>query len=115
MDFRVSGDSQLIYASQVMEHVPDDRRVLADMFGQWDHVRQYGVDFADLIADVGINVRCIGIVDFGKARRARMGLRPGDKIICRPKTRWIMRASNRSTAVKNNFSGLRHPAGFCRL
>jgi len=75
----------VIYASHVMEHVPDDAQVLRNMlralkpggeawlivplwekpsedgpsdlsprererrFGQWDHVRQYGRDFADRI------------------------------------------------------------------
>ncbi len=86
----------IIYASHVMEHVPDDaqvlrniaqciearRRGLADRaavaegdrrrasqsqparawsarFGQWDHVRQYGRDFADRIAAAGLQIDMI--------------------------------------------------------
>lgn len=85
----------IIYASHVMEHVPDDAVVLrniaaalkpggeawlivplwnkpsedgpADLsgrarerrFGQWDHVRQYGRDFADRIAAAGLSVDVI--------------------------------------------------------
>jgi SAM-dependent methyltransferase len=84
-----------IYASHVMEHVPDDARVLANIaralrpggeawlivplwdcptedgdaampprererrFGQWDHVRQYGADFADRIAAAGLTVEMV--------------------------------------------------------
>lgn len=84
-----------IYASHVMEHVPDDARVLSNLhralrpggeawlivplwdrptedgapdlagrererrFGQWDHVRQYGRDFADRIAAAGFAVDVI--------------------------------------------------------
>lgn len=82
----------IVYASHVMEHVPDDAQVLrniaralkpggeawlivplwdrpsedgpADLsprererrFGQWDHVRQYGRDFADRIRAAGLEV-----------------------------------------------------------
>lgn len=85
----------IIYASHVMEHVPDDAQVLrnilralkpggeawlivplwgkpsedgsADLsprererrFGQWDHVRQYGPDFAQRIATAGLEVDII--------------------------------------------------------
>ena len=85
----------LIYASHVMEHVPDDARVLANIFralkpggeawlivplwdrptedgsyamsprerekrfGQWDHVRQYGPDFADRIRAAGFDLEVI--------------------------------------------------------
>ncbi len=84
-----------IYASHVMEHVPDDALVLrnilkalkpggeawlivplwqkasedgaADLsprererrFGQWDHVRQYGRDFADRVRTAGLEVDMI--------------------------------------------------------
>jgi SAM-dependent methyltransferase len=84
-----------IYASHVMEHVPDDAVVLRNLlralkpggeawllvplwskpsiegssdlsprererrFGQWDHVRQYGRDFADRIAAAGFGVDMI--------------------------------------------------------
>jgi len=85
-----------IYASHVMEHVPDDGAVLRNMlralrpggeawllvplwdlpsvdgpadlsprererrFGQWDHVRQYGPDFAERIAAAGF---CVSMMD----------------------------------------------------
>lgn len=88
-----------IYASHVMEHVPDDARVLANIaralrpggeawlivplwdrptedgdmampprererrFGQWDHVRQYGPDFADRIAAAGLSVETVAARD----------------------------------------------------
>ena len=88
-----------IYASHVMEHVPDDARVLANIaralrpggeawlivplwdrptedgdmtlpprererrFGQWDHVRQYGPDFADRIAASGLSVEVVAARD----------------------------------------------------
>jgi len=84
-----------IYASHVMEHVPDDAVVLRNLlralkpggeawlvvplwdkpsedgpldlsgrererrFGQWDHVRQYGRDFADRIRAAGLDVEPI--------------------------------------------------------
>ncbi len=84
-----------IYASHVMEHVPDDALVLRNLvralkpggeawllvplwdkasedgplnlsgrererrFGQWDHVRQYGRDFADRIATAGFDIELI--------------------------------------------------------
>jgi SAM-dependent methyltransferase len=88
-----------IYASHVMEHVPDDARVLANIaralrpggeawlivplwdrptedgdmslpprererrFGRWDHVRQYGPDFADRIAAAGLKVEMVAACD----------------------------------------------------
>jgi SAM-dependent methyltransferase len=84
-----------IYASHVMEHVPDDAVVLRNLyralkpggeawllvplwdkpsedgpsnlsgtererrFGQWDHVRQYGRDFADRIRAAGFEIELI--------------------------------------------------------
>jgi len=90
----------LFYASHVMEHVPDDTVVLANIFkalkpgaeawfmvplwdkptedggaemsgrererryGQWDHVRQYGPDFADRIARAGFEVSLLRAQDF---------------------------------------------------
>lgn len=84
-----------IYASHVMEHVPDDAVVLRNLlralrpggeawllvplwekpsvdgpadlsgrererrFGQWDHVRQYGRDFAQRIAAAGFDVELL--------------------------------------------------------
>lgn len=99
-----------IYASHVMEHVPDDARVLANMhralrpggeawlivplwnrptedgapdlsgrererrFGQWDHVRQYGRDFADRIAAAGFTVDLIDAAQLSASDVARMAL-----------------------------------------
>jgi len=90
-----AGRFDRIYASHVIEHVPDDAVVLRNMlrslkpggeawllvplwdlpsvdgppglsarerekrFGQWDHVRQYGPDFADRIAAAGFDVSMI--------------------------------------------------------
>ena len=99
-----------IYASHVMEHVPDDAVVLANMrralkpggeawllvplwdkpredgpsdlsgrereqrFGQWDHVRQYGRDFADRISAAGLEVDLIDAARLPAATVHRMGL-----------------------------------------
>jgi SAM-dependent methyltransferase len=99
-----------IYASHVMEHVPDDARVLSNIarslkpggeawlivplwarssedgapdlsgrererrFGQWDHVRQYGLDFADRIAAAGLSVEVIAARDLPPADLARMAI-----------------------------------------
>lgn len=99
-----------IYASHVMEHVPDDARVLANVaralrpggeawlivplwekasedgaadlsgrererrFGQWDHVRQYGPDFASRIAAAGLDVEVIAARDLPPEDVARMGI-----------------------------------------
>lgn len=103
-----------IYASHVMEHVPDDARVLANIaralrpggeawlivplwdrpsedgaldmsprarerrFGQWDHVRQYGPDFADRIAAAGLDVEVLAASDLPTADRRHMAL--GDRL-----------------------------------
>lgn len=92
MELADEGRFDLFYASHVMEHVPDDRAVLRNIwralkpggeawlivplwdgptedgsfampprererrFGQWDHVRQYGPDFADRIRAAGFDV-----------------------------------------------------------
>jgi SAM-dependent methyltransferase len=100
----------IIYASHVMEHVPDDARVLSNIaralrpdgeawlivplwskssedgppdlsgrererrFGQWDHVRQYGRDFADRIAAAGLGIELIDAVDLPAADVRRMAL-----------------------------------------
>ncbi len=100
----------LFYASHVMEHVPDDRLVLANIlralkpggeawlivplwdrptedgsfamsprererrFGQWDHVRQYGHDFADRIRTAGFDLEEIAAVDLDPAVRRRFAL-----------------------------------------
>lgn len=99
-----------VYASHVMEHVPDDRHVLGNLhralkpggeawlivplwerptedggpdlsgrererrFGQWDHVRQYGRDFAQRIAAAGFTVDMIDSADLPPADVQRMAL-----------------------------------------
>ncbi|MDZ7894384.1 MAG: methyltransferase domain-containing protein [Sphingobium sp.] len=99
-----------IYASHVMEHVPDDHAVLANLFralkpggeawllvplwdrptedgsfdipprererrfGQWDHVRQYGADFADRIRAAGFVLEELRAADVDPSSRARMAL-----------------------------------------
>ena len=100
----------LFYASHVMEHVPDDARVLRNIlaslkpggeawlivplwngpteegapgmsaaererrFGQWDHVRQYGPDFADRIRAAGFELEEIAAEDCAADDRRRMAL-----------------------------------------
>ncbi len=99
-----------IYASHVMEHVPDDALVLTNIarslkpggeawlivplwnrpsedgsmdlsgrererrFGQWDHVRQYGLDFADRIAAAGLQVEVIAARDLPPGDVATMAI-----------------------------------------
>lgn len=99
-----------IYASHVMEHVPDDAQVLSNIaaalkpggeawlivplwdrpsedgpadlsgrerekrFGQWDHVRQYGLDFADRITAAGLEVEVIAAVDLPPEDVRRMAI-----------------------------------------
>ncbi|MCE7797298.1 class I SAM-dependent methyltransferase [Sphingobium sufflavum] len=99
-----------IYASHVMEHVPDDARVLSNIarslkpggeawlivplwakpsedgamdlsgrererrFGQWDHVRQYGLDFAERIATAGLSVEVIAARDLPPGDVATMAI-----------------------------------------
>lgn len=99
-----------IYASHVMEHVPDDRRVLGNMFralkpggeawlivplwdrptedgshdmpprererrfGQWDHVRQYGMDFADRVRAAGFHLDIVRAADVERTARDRQAL-----------------------------------------
>ncbi len=103
-----------IYASHVMEHVPDDAVVLDNLrhalkpggeawllvpiwekptedgppdlsprererrYGQWDHVRQYGYDFADRIAAAGLSVDVIDSESITRDDVRRMGL--GDRV-----------------------------------
>lgn len=100
----------LFYASHVMEHVPDDMIVLANIFkalkpgaeawlmvplwdkltedggpdlsgrererryGQWDHVRQYGLDFADRIARAGFEVSLLRAEDYPAELQDNMAL-----------------------------------------
>lgn len=104
------GRFDIVYASHVMEHVPDDARVLVNIrralkpggeawlivplwdrpsedgspglsgrererrFGQWDHVRQYGRDFADRIAAAGLAVELVDAAILPPADVARMAL-----------------------------------------
>lgn len=99
-----------IYASHVMEHVPDDSVVLGNLrralkpggeawllvplwkkptedgpadlgprererrYGQWDHLRQYGVDFADRISAAGLSVEVIDRTSVPADAAHRMGL-----------------------------------------
>jgi SAM-dependent methyltransferase len=104
------GHFDLFYASHVMEHVPDDRAVLANIlralkpggeawlivplwskptedgsyampprererrFGQWDHVRQYGPDFADRIRAAGFELEEIDAASVDPLLRHRFAL-----------------------------------------
>ncbi len=100
----------VIYASHVMEHVPDDAQVLRNIaralrpggeawlivplwerssedgppdlaprererrFGQWDHVRQYGPDFADRIRAAGLALEVIDTSGIPAGMGHRMAL-----------------------------------------
>lgn len=100
----------ILYASHVMEHVPDDAHVFRNIaralkpggeawlivplwekptedgppdlsprererrFGQWDHVRQYGRDFADRIRAAGLDVEVIDAADLPHDDVQRMAL-----------------------------------------
>jgi hypothetical protein len=103
----------VIYCSHVLEHVPDDRRAMAEFFrvlkpggwavllvpitadvtyedptivtaagrlhafGQEDHVRRYGPDYADRLREAGFEVRVTTVADLCDAEEAaRMGLTP---------------------------------------
>lgn len=111
----------VICCSHVLEHVPDDRRALAELrrvlrphgwaillvpvgpgptiedpsiveperrrklFGQEDHVRQYGPDFVDRLREAGFTVEIATVPDLVEADEAvRMGLTPacGDIYHC---------------------------------
>lgn len=110
MELEEDARFDLFYASHVMEHVPDDARVLRNIlralkpggeawlmvplwekptedgsfampprererrFGQWDHVRQYGMDFADRIAAAGFDVTAIAARDLAPDIQARHAL-----------------------------------------
>lgn len=49
-------------------------RVREQRFGQWDHVRQYGMDFADRIAAAGFEVEAIAATGIDPAVRKRHAL-----------------------------------------
>lgn len=103
-----------IYASHVLEHVPDDSVALGNLhralkpggeawllvpiwekptedgpadldprererrYGQWDHVRQYGLDFANRIEAVGFSVEVLDGSLLAPPLVQRMGL--GDRV-----------------------------------
>ncbi len=65
--------------------VTDPARRL-ELFGQEDHVRRYGPDFADRLRDAGFDVRVIEPPDFlGEAEISRMGItgEAGQLFYCR--------------------------------
>ncbi len=105
----------LILCSHVLEHVPDDRRALAEIarvlapagqaliqtpvasglaltiedpdlgpderrrrFGQDDHVRLYGPDLRDRIADAGLGCRLFTSDELPPRRRSEASLEPAD-------------------------------------
>ena len=111
-DIQYSDDTfDVILCSHVLEHVPEDRRALAEffrvlkpggwailqvpiladktfedfsvtdpgererLFGQHDHVRSYGPDYADRLAEAGFSVTVDGFVrSLGEAEVQRQGL-----------------------------------------
>jgi SAM-dependent methyltransferase len=110
MDMSDIGRFDLIYASHVLEHVPNDKVALSNLanhlepsgevwllvpladgptrdgrpdmsplereraFGQWDHLRQYGSDFAQRLREAGFEVRTVCIDDIAKDGGAKFGL-----------------------------------------
>lgn len=111
----------VLYCSHVLQHVPDDRRAIAEffrvlrpggwaviqvpiwrtvtvedptvtdpdervrLFGQFDHVRSYGPDFADRLAEAGFRVTVDPFPHrIGAAHRERFGLMRREEIhFCR--------------------------------
>jgi SAM-dependent methyltransferase len=105
---------EVIYCSHVLEHVPDDRRAMREfkrvlvpitaertfedpsivdpnerlrLFGQEDHVRRYGPDYADRLREAGFEVERIRPSDFlSPAEIAEMAITSaGDIYLCRPR------------------------------
>ena len=110
------GQFDLVYASHVLEHVPDDRLAMSNifehlrpggqawflvplhrfptvdgdvsmspfqrerLFGQWDHVRQYGLDIADRLEAAGFSVSQILPSDLGSSVSDRFGLDQSDVV-----------------------------------
>jgi SAM-dependent methyltransferase len=110
------GIFDLIYASHVLEHIPDDRGALrsiyehlspdgqawllvpqassptieggsdlspADrerLFGQWDHVRQYGPDFSERLQSAGFHIRTVNCHCLPPTVQSRFGLSAADNI-----------------------------------
>jgi len=110
------GVYDLVYASHVLEHIPDDRaamRAVRDSlapsgefwvlvpltaepsvdgdgtesvrdrekrFGQWDHVRQYGPDIADRLADAGFEVDRVDLARLPHVVISLAGLAPDDVV-----------------------------------
>jgi SAM-dependent methyltransferase len=99
----------LIYASHVLEHIPDDRLAMRQCFdhlrpggvgvflvpllgavtqeggpdlsaaerqrrfGQWDHVRQYGIDIVERLEQAGFAVSVLDAAGLGSAQIRRFG------------------------------------------
>jgi SAM-dependent methyltransferase len=116
-----NGTFDVILCSHVLEHVPDDRKALSELFrvlrpggwailqvpivaaatfedpsvtdpeereklfGQHDHVRNYGLDYRDRLADAGFSVTVDGFVrDLDEVETQRLGLmRHEDVYFCR--------------------------------
>jgi len=112
-------DIGLLYASHVLEHIPDDLKAMnaiykslktggeawfmvplhdketlegkksdtskirEELYGQWDHVRQYGMDIVQKLESTGFSVNQISIDDLPNETVANSGLNPEDRIfIC---------------------------------
>ncbi len=59
---------------------PEERLI---HFGQEDHVRWYGLDYADRLADAGFKVKILPVVDIvDKSDMERYGIRPMDMYVC---------------------------------
>lgn len=127
------GVFDLIYASHVLEHIPDDHAALdavarslvpggsfwmlvplsdsptldgngtesirdrERLFGQWDHVRQYGVDVEERLHAAGFGVSTLGIDDLQSSLVFEAGL-SGDDIV------WVCRT--RSNQFNNEIKPL---------